>query len=76
MSTGPELRDARQRLGWSLRDAERVSGVPNAHINQIETGNFPSVAWRCIGPDGIYVTMDTSSSVEVEPNDPNCGARP
>jgi HTH-type transcriptional regulator, competence development regulator len=40
MTTGPELRDARQSLGWSLRDAERVSGVPNAHISQIETGKI------------------------------------
>jgi transcriptional regulator with XRE-family HTH domain len=29
---------ARRQLGWSLRAAERASGVPNAHISQIETG--------------------------------------
>ena len=40
MISGPELREARQHLGWSLRVAERVSGVPNAHINQIETGKI------------------------------------
>jgi transcriptional regulator with XRE-family HTH domain len=32
------LTQARKRLGWSLRTAERASGVPNAHISQIETG--------------------------------------
>ena len=35
---GVRLRQERERLGWSLREAERHSGVPNAHISQIETG--------------------------------------
>jgi len=35
---GVRLRQERERLGWSLREAERRSGVPNAHISQIETG--------------------------------------
>lgn len=37
---GVRFAEARQRLGWTLRDAERVSGVPNAHISQIETGTI------------------------------------
>jgi transcriptional regulator with XRE-family HTH domain len=35
-----QFRKAREQLGWSLRDAERVSGVSNAHINQIENGRI------------------------------------
>lgn len=35
---GTRLAGARKRLGWSLRAAERASGVHNAHISQIETG--------------------------------------
>lgn len=35
---GARFAAARKRLGWSLRDAGRASGVPNAHISQIETG--------------------------------------
>jgi transcriptional regulator with XRE-family HTH domain len=43
---GVMLSGARSRLGWSLRDAERATGVPNAHLSQIETGKIerPSVA--------------------------------
>ena len=37
-ATAVLLAKARKSLGWSLRDAARVSGVPNAHISQIETG--------------------------------------
>lgn len=35
---GMRLAEARRQQGWSLREAERRSGVPNAHISQIETG--------------------------------------
>ncbi len=35
---GSRLAEARRQRGWSLREAERRSGVPNAHISQIETG--------------------------------------
>ena len=37
---GNQLAGARERLGWSLRTAERASGVHNAHISQIETGTI------------------------------------
>jgi transcriptional regulator with XRE-family HTH domain len=35
---GARLKGARKDLGWTLRVAEKRSGVPNAHISQIETG--------------------------------------
>jgi len=35
---GPRLKAARKDRGWTLREAERHSGVPNAHISQVETG--------------------------------------
>ena len=35
---GSRLKTARKDLGWSLRKAEERSGVPNAHISQVETG--------------------------------------
>lgn len=43
---GTRLAAARKNLGWSLREAERRSGVPNAHISQLETGTIrqPGVA--------------------------------
>lgn len=43
---GAHLKTARKHLGWSLREAERRSGIPNAHISQIETGGIrrPGVA--------------------------------
>jgi transcriptional regulator with XRE-family HTH domain len=37
LTLGEIIRDARVRLGWSLRAAERATGIPNAHISQIET---------------------------------------
>jgi transcriptional regulator with XRE-family HTH domain len=35
---GPRLKSARKERKWTLREAERRSGVPNAHISQVETG--------------------------------------
>ena len=37
---GPHLKAARKQRGWTLREAERRSGVPNAHISQVETGTI------------------------------------
>jgi len=37
---GTILTAARKNKGWSLRDAERETGIPNAHISQIETGKI------------------------------------
>ncbi len=35
---GKQLEQARRGLGWSLRQAERESGVSNSYISQIERG--------------------------------------
>ena len=35
---GPRLKAARKDRKWTLREAEKHSGVPNAHISQVETG--------------------------------------
>ena len=37
---GEILRKARNDKGWSLREAERRTGIHNAHISQIETGTI------------------------------------
>ena len=37
---GGRLAAARKERGWTLRKAERQSGVPNAHISQLETGTI------------------------------------
>ena len=39
---GDRLSAARKEHGWTLREAARRSGVPNAHISQIETGTIRS----------------------------------
>lgn len=36
---GKQLEQARKSLGWSLRDAQRESGVSNSYISQIERGD-------------------------------------
>ena len=35
---GARLAEARKQRGWTLREAERRTGVANAHLSQIETG--------------------------------------
>lgn len=37
---GTYLAEARKKRRWTLREAEKRSGVPNAHISQIETGTI------------------------------------
>jgi transcriptional regulator with XRE-family HTH domain len=39
---GQRLKAARKEHGWSLREACRRSGVPHAHISQLETGTIKS----------------------------------
>jgi hypothetical protein len=48
----------------------------NAHVVR-EPDGFRNVSFSCFGPDGIYVTSDSTnknlpSGVAVVPNDPNC----
>lgn len=44
------LKTAREKKGWSLREAEKETGIHNAHLSQLETGTItrPSEAllWR------------------------------
>ena len=47
---GVRLRQERERLGWSLREAERRTGIPNAHISQIETGAIRSPELATLAP--------------------------
>jgi len=46
---GGRLAQARAEKGWSLREAERRTGIHNAHLSQIETGAIerpaPNVLW-------------------------------
>lgn len=37
---GDLLRKARAGRGWTLRQAEEVTGIHNAHLSQIETGSI------------------------------------
>jgi len=37
---GSRLKKARKDLGWPLRKAADRSGVPNAHISQVENGRI------------------------------------
>jgi transcriptional regulator with XRE-family HTH domain len=37
---GDRLKAARKARDWTLREAEKHSGVPNAHISQVETGTI------------------------------------
>lgn len=37
---GQIFRHARRHRGWSLRDVQRRTGIPNPHISQIERGQI------------------------------------
>lgn len=50
---GETLAEARQTKGWSLRDVERMTGIHNAHLSQIENGTIerpaPNILWTLAG---------------------------
>jgi transcriptional regulator with XRE-family HTH domain len=57
---------ARECKGWTLRDLEKMSGVSNALISQIETGKvrdpgFTTVIRLC---DALGVTLDRAAMAE------------
>lgn len=56
-SLGKKLADARAEKGWSLREAERRTGLNNAHISQIETGAIaqpaPNILWALAEAYGL-----------------------
>ena len=54
---GTRLAAARKERHWSLRAAERRSGVPNAHISQIETG--------AIAHPGVPVLIRLATAYEI-----------
>jgi transcriptional regulator with XRE-family HTH domain len=60
-AVGTRLAAARKHWHWSLREAERRSGVPNAHISQIETG--------AIRNPGIPVLIRLATAYEISLQD-------
>ena len=50
------------RTGWTI-------------LNNVD--GYPNVAFRCLGPNGIYTTRgDVTRQLEVIPNDPLCATQP
>jgi transcriptional regulator with XRE-family HTH domain len=54
---GAMLLTSRIAHGWSLRDAGRHSGVPNAHISQIETGAIRKPSPQTLGKLAIGYSL-------------------
>jgi transcriptional regulator with XRE-family HTH domain len=54
------LRRARLHKGWSLREVEKRTGVPNAHLSQIEHGRIrkpdAAILWRLADWAGYFPT--------------------
>lgn len=65
-----QLAAARSQLGWSLRTAERASGVPNAHISQIETGAIAEPGYAVVAKLAAAYGMDELARC------PTCGRPP
>lgn len=42
------LKRSRKLHDWTLREAERESGIPNSHISQIERGKIADPSWRVV----------------------------
>lgn len=42
------LAAARNARGWTLREAEKHSGIDNSHISQIELGKITDPSWRIV----------------------------
>jgi HTH-type transcriptional regulator, competence development regulator len=64
-SLGSVLREARQRLGMSLREVERRTGIANAHLSQVETGTIvrpePALLWDL----SVLYDLDFATLVEL-----------
>lgn len=46
MRIGELIRVARELKKLSLRDLEKVTGIQNAHLSQIETGHIENPGWK------------------------------
>lgn len=42
------LKQSRHTHDWTLREAEKQSGIPNSHISQIERGKITDPSWRTV----------------------------
>jgi transcriptional regulator with XRE-family HTH domain len=64
MRLGELIAVARECKGWSLRDLEKVSGVSNALISQIETGKVkdPGFSTVIMLVDALGVSIDRAAS--------------
>lgn len=66
MILGDLIGTARECKGWTLRELEKVSGVSNALISQIETGKVrdPGFATVVRLVDALGVTLDRAAKAE------------
>lgn len=46
MTLGERLKERRLELGWTQRDLESSSGVPNPIISQMETGRIKTPSFK------------------------------
>lgn len=66
MRLGELIGIARECKGWTLRDLEKVSGVSNALISQIETGKVKDPGFTTVVRlvDALGVTLDRAATAE------------
>lgn len=64
MRLGELIAVARECKGWSLRDLERVSGISNALISQIETGKVKDPGFATVVSliDALGLTLDRAAT--------------
>lgn len=66
MTLGELIGVARECKGWTLRELEKVSGVSNALISQIETGKVKDPGFTTVVRlvDALGVTLDRAAQNE------------
>ncbi len=68
LATGCESRKSARGRGDA--PVGPVNTAPGAVMEMPD--QFPNVAVKCQGPNGVYVVSDDGASAQVVPNDPNC----
>lgn len=66
MTLGELIAVARECKGWTLRELEKVSGVSNALISQIETGKVRDPGFTTVVRlvDALGLSLDRAATAE------------
>lgn len=64
-----------EKRGIADAPVQRPTDRTPARVVSFPDG-FSNVAFKCLGPNGIYVVTSDAAPHQIVPNDPNCAAAP